>query len=71
MDWTDSGCTRKGGAVALDQLWTKRFLPVLEIMGVEPAGDFSPREELAGQVFDTINRRPFNTFPEKYRWQED
>lgn len=71
MDWTGNGFTQEGVRTALSQLWERKFSPVLKVLGAEGSEHFMPLDDLAKQVYGTIKDRPFNTFPEKYRWQND
>lgn len=73
LDWVDNGFTQAEIRDVLDQLWKKRFAPVLEALGVDSRDQevFLPLEVLASQVYGTIKGKPHDTFPEKYRWQND
>lgn len=71
LGWTDNGFSRGEINRRLDGLWEKGFGPVLQMLGVENQKLFTSPRVLSGQVFQTLQEKPFNTFPEEYRWQED
>ncbi len=71
ISWSEDGFTREGIQRALNELWEKQFIPILSIIGISNTELFPTPNELSESIYTILKKQPFNTFPEKYRWQND